>query len=356
MLKLTYMVLILATLPNVALGGPTNIRLGYEFAWGENIGWTNWRDANGGDEGVRVETTFLSGFIWAENVGWINVGDGSPVDGVRYANVDGLDSGVNIDDATGDLFGLAWGENIGWLNFDTRVALRAYGQQARLDFASGRFHGYVWAENAGWLNLDDATHFVACVPPPVIITWASMKEHDTGNWLAIPLDPHATNDVVAVESRADGIEVIDVTVRASAPFAVTDPVLAVDANNPGLTYPANLSPAVIDNGDDTWTVMLEWSPSLPDLKCYVIDLAGCIPDLVGDTDCMVRGVKGDVSGNGITDMGDVANLKNANEQSWHSTNWPQYDVTCNGGLIEMGDLVQSKTWGEQVPFPQASCP
>jgi len=39
-----------------------------------------------------------------------------PATGVRYANVDDSDFGVNIDPDTGELFGLAWGDNSGWVN------------------------------------------------------------------------------------------------------------------------------------------------------------------------------------------------------------------------------------------------
>ena len=96
----------------------SNIDPAHKYAWGENIGWTNWRDANGGVDGVLVDgiNQCLSGYIWCENAGWLDVGDG----GCPYGNTTGLDFGVNID-ANGDLFGYAWGENIGWVNFDTRT-------------------------------------------------------------------------------------------------------------------------------------------------------------------------------------------------------------------------------------------
>ncbi len=67
---------------------------------------------SGGIDGVRVHATFLSGYIWAENVGWVNIGDGSPANGICYANVDDTDFVVNIDPTTGDLFGYAWGGGI----------------------------------------------------------------------------------------------------------------------------------------------------------------------------------------------------------------------------------------------------
>lgn len=134
----------------------------HRFAWGENIGWTNWYEANDGADGVGFEEAFLAGYIWAENVGWINVGDGTPADGVHYANLDHTDFGVNVD-ANGDLFGLAWGENIGWMNFDTRDKGQ---QRARIDDIEWRYRGYVWGENMGWINLDDAVHYVGLWPCP----------------------------------------------------------------------------------------------------------------------------------------------------------------------------------------------
>ena len=142
--------------------GQTSIAPNHKHAWGENIGWTNWRDANGGSQGVRVHATFLSGFIWGENVGWINVGDGTPTNGVSYANANGTDFGVNLSGG-GALTGLAWGENIGWINL-AGGSLATPAQPARLE--GGRFKGYAWGENVGWINLDHATHYVALLCGP----------------------------------------------------------------------------------------------------------------------------------------------------------------------------------------------
>lgn len=147
-----------------AAGGPalaqSTVDPDHKFAWGENIGWLNFRDAGApqGSHGVRRHATFLSGFIWAENVGWINAGDGAPANGVAYANVTGADFGVNLDPVTGALSGLAWGENIGWINFS--VPSLPPSQRPRLDLASQRLRGFAWGENVGWINLDDPTHFV----------------------------------------------------------------------------------------------------------------------------------------------------------------------------------------------------
>jgi hypothetical protein len=158
-----------STLTALALGlapqvlAQSNVDSVNKFAWCENVGWTNWRDANGTNDGVIVGTDFLEGFIWGENAGWINVGGGGP-----YANTTGLDFGVNIlvDD---DLDGFAWGENIGWINFGWGAAADD-ADRARFDFAAGRFRGFAWGENIGWINLDDATHFVAAGVPISCLT------------------------------------------------------------------------------------------------------------------------------------------------------------------------------------------
>ena len=129
-----------------------------KHAWCENIGWTNWRDAQAGAQGVVVNATFLEGFLWSENAGWINVGNGS----APYSNATGLTFGVNVG-AAGFLDGFAWGENVGWINFGTQPFLGADG--ARYDANSARFRGWAWGENTGWINLDDSTLFVGTVCP-----------------------------------------------------------------------------------------------------------------------------------------------------------------------------------------------
>lgn len=139
-----------------------------KHAWGENIGWTNWRGEATPGQGVHVGAKVLSGFIWGENVGWMNVGDGTPsgIDG-RYANANGTDFGVNVG-ADGSLSGYAWGENIGWINFGGG-AMATPAQPARILCASppgeplARLTGYAWGENIGWINLTstDPTKYVS---------------------------------------------------------------------------------------------------------------------------------------------------------------------------------------------------
>jgi len=138
---------------------PSNIDPVNKYAWCENVGWLNWRDAGGGADGVDVGATFMSGFIWGENTGWINVGNG----GGPYANTTHLDFGINIE-ANDDLSGFAWGENRGWINFGW-AANTGNPDRARADMTTGRFFGWAWSENDGWINLDDSTHFGGYTPP-----------------------------------------------------------------------------------------------------------------------------------------------------------------------------------------------
>ena len=136
------------------------------WAWQENTGWTNWRWDPIGWTNYSVAREFnqdwLGRFVWAENIGWINLGDASPGTPAGYANLNGLDFGVNIQPDTGLTSGFAWSENCGWINFGPFPTLPV-AQRPRLDLVAPglRFRGFAWGENVGWLNLDDTTHFVS---------------------------------------------------------------------------------------------------------------------------------------------------------------------------------------------------
>lgn len=94
----------------------------YKYAWGENIGWVNFKATNGD---VHVTDSGLSGYVLNENVGWIN-----------------LDNVSN--DGEGNLSGYAWGENIGWIKFNPTnggVSINT----------TGEFSGSALSENVGWI-------------------------------------------------------------------------------------------------------------------------------------------------------------------------------------------------------------
>ncbi len=124
------------------------------YSYGANIGWIHARPST--DWGIVIGEHTLSGFAHSANCGWITFGDGTPANGIRYANTDGIDSGVN-QDGLGNLYGLAWGANIGWINFGTD----AIGTQRstsdvnrpRFNLLTGEFSGYAHGANVGWIDL-----------------------------------------------------------------------------------------------------------------------------------------------------------------------------------------------------------
>ncbi len=137
-----------------ARGQSSTIDPAAPYAWGANIGWTNWRPSTA--DGVGIGEYVNSGFIYAANVGWINLGSGAPANGIQYANNSATDFGVNfLAGATPGvalLRGLAYGANIGWINFE-------HLGNAQLDLQTGKLSGYAWSANCGWINLGTGTLF-----------------------------------------------------------------------------------------------------------------------------------------------------------------------------------------------------
>jgi hypothetical protein len=118
-----------------------------KWAWGTNVGWINFADANGG---VTAYSDHLEGYAWGENVGWIRLGTctgGSPC---TYANNSNTNYGVN-DDGVGNLSGYAWGTNAGWINFKPTHG------GVTVDPVTGDFDGYAWGENVGWIHFQNAS-------------------------------------------------------------------------------------------------------------------------------------------------------------------------------------------------------
>lgn len=94
----------------------------------------------------------VSGWAWSENIGWISFNNVSGGGGVDY--------GINIDSATGNLSGNAWSENLGWISFDRGQAgnppsdpyKTGSGPIAKYDFLTGELTGWmrVLANGGGW--------------------------------------------------------------------------------------------------------------------------------------------------------------------------------------------------------------
>ena len=120
---------------------------GSRYAWGENVGWINFKPSQG--LGVTVTSSALTGYAWGENIGWINL---SPTGG-----------GV-VNDGVGNLSGYTWGENVGWINFGPGSG------GVKIDPLTGLFSGWAWGENIGWINFSIAqgrikTSFIAFNTP-----------------------------------------------------------------------------------------------------------------------------------------------------------------------------------------------
>lgn len=135
------------------------------YAYGANVGWVHARPSAAW--GMVVGDTSCSGFAYGANIGWINFGDASPANGIRYANTDGADFGVNHD-GLGNLSGLAWGANIGWINFGANAtgSPRPVSDpvRPRFNLTTGQFSGYAWGANIGWIDL--ATLSTATIASP----------------------------------------------------------------------------------------------------------------------------------------------------------------------------------------------
>jgi len=117
------------------------------YGYAANAGWINAR----GDviNGAVIGQYFCSGYLYGANIGWISLGDGSPVNGIAYANNVGTDYGVN-NDGLGNLTGYAYGANIGWVSFE-----QTYGQP-KVDLSTGNLSGYIWSANIGWISLSNS--------------------------------------------------------------------------------------------------------------------------------------------------------------------------------------------------------
>jgi len=106
---------------------------GSQYAYGENVGWLNFKPNQG--DGVQVSSGDVQGLLWAENIGWVNLSPAS------YGGV--------VNDGAGNLSGYAWGENVGWINFGPNHG------GVTID-GSGNFAGWAWGENIGWVNFNSA--------------------------------------------------------------------------------------------------------------------------------------------------------------------------------------------------------
>ncbi len=137
----------------VAYAASGNIDATDRWTYGTNIGWVNFRPADGS---VTVCDDHLEGFAWAENVGWLRFGTASGCEPYTYSNASSTDYGVNRDGA-GNLSGYAWGTNVGWIHLNP-----AHGG-VMVNPLTGQFDGYAWGENIGWIHFGNEGAFPYCL-------------------------------------------------------------------------------------------------------------------------------------------------------------------------------------------------
>ncbi|WP_168062825.1 Ig-like domain-containing protein [Candidatus Manganitrophus noduliformans] len=148
---------------------------GSQYAWGENVGWINFKPSYG--PGVTVTASSVTGYAWGENVRWIHL--------------DPTNGGV-INDGAGHLSGYAWGENVGWINFAPA------GGGVSINATTGAFSGKAWGENIGWISFD----LTGSIAPYAAET--SWRSDSPPNQAPITLTQGTTSVAGTVSLSADG--------------------------------------------------------------------------------------------------------------------------------------------------------
>ncbi len=152
--------------------------VGARYAWGENVGWLNFKPA---PSGAHVSGDKVTGFVWGENIGWISLSC------ENTASCDRVAFGV-LNDGQGNLSGFAWGENVGWINFNPRVPGDATRYGVRID-GQGRFDGWAWGENIGWIRFDAAQAYNAQACVVTVEDLANLA----AEWLSLGTSPANLN-------------------------------------------------------------------------------------------------------------------------------------------------------------------
>ncbi len=192
--------------------------------------------------------------------------------------------------------------------------------------------------------------------------WRSVRLHGgpVSDELAIEMDPLATGNGFrgpTVEPRVGGIQKIEVDFSQAVQLVPGANVEAVEVMT-GTSYSA--SSLTLANGD--MTLEIGFDPGvLPDETCYIIDLARAVEGsagqpLAGDTECMVRSLAGDASGDGDTNLIDMALIKRMNGQPVFPPppGYPdlaRIDVNADG-TIDLIDMALVKSLNGN----SASCP
>ena len=212
----------------VSVSAATTIDPANPYAYGANIGWIN---AEGDiTHGAVIGQAFCSGYIYSANCGWISLGDGSPTDGMGYANNSAGDFGINHD-GVGNLSGYAYGANIGWITFE-----QIHGQP-KVNLITGDLSGYAWSANAGWINLDGIKTLSIDAGPDI----------DADN-IPDAWEYGHTNTLTALnggDADGDGVSDVDEYLADTDPFDDTDYLsiteFQVNNNTNEVTWPVKIT-------------------------------------------------------------------------------------------------------------------
>ena len=172
--------------------------------------------------------------------------------------------------------------------------------------------------------------------PAVSITgWAGVRNHG-GTELVITFDGAA----VVTEPRVGGLQKVLVDFDTDVTSLHMPGQVAVDA---GLTVTGE---TLINNGA---TLAIELSGST-DATCCTIDVGACVGGLMGDADCTVRVLAGDVNGSGLVDNSDMIGVRMRYGQGPSEANC-QYDVDCTGAIGNSDLIAVRARRGNQVACP-----
>jgi hypothetical protein len=286
-MKTPSIVLVLLAIPALTALADSSIDSTDRYAYGANIGWTNWKHDTGAPEGALIGLNFCSGDVYGANVGWIDLGDGIPANGTDYQNNSASDFGVNVTsiDLTSSppvatLEGYAYGANIGWINFE-----QAQGKPM-INLSTGEFIGHAYSANCGWINLANGV-------PAALKTGSLDQGLDTDGdnipdwWELTEVDGAGmttgsqAGDLAllddATDSDGDGTSDLDEFAADTNPFESGD-VLRI--------FDVAATAAPMDNIDLEWTSEVTRKYDIlssTDLASFSLDLADIIPDAGGTT-------------------------------------------------------------------------
>jgi len=338
---------------------------GSGFAYGENVGWVNFRPS--GSDGVTVSGTALTGFAWGEDIGWINL---SPTTG-----------GV-LNDGAGRISGFAWGENVGWINFGP------LGQGVTID-SCGDFAGKAWGENVGWISFrsDDGAPFpfkltTSWLPPDIVppatsalSTGSGWQKTDVGVTLAAtdnacgsgvkeiryqldmnPEVPYVGPLTIAAEGihtlhyhaidNANNLEAVNsLTVQIDK----TPPVLSLSLPGDGATYFINQAVQASYTATDSLSGLASVTGTVPSGSGISTGTPGSMPFTISATDA--AGNTGSASftysviypGN----IGDTATPAPA--LAWgENVGWVNFKPSFGPGVTVTAAAVTGRAWGENI--------